>query len=225
MAGIDDGLPPPVPHNELTGAFLLSLRAQGVRHTGVLRAMERVPRASFAPRRFADLARADLAVPLPCGQTMTAPSAVAQMLVALDPQPGQGALEIGTGSGYVAALLADMGLNVVTMERYRSLALAANERFLAVGLGGVDLRHADGLAPVQPETGNLDRIILNGVVETVPEALLARLSPFGRLVAALRIDGMARLVTVTRNGEGHVDHRLGGPLRLPPLSAGIAMAL
>src|SRR3954468_21011056 len=79
-------------------AFILALRARGVRNTAVLGAMERARRELFAPRRFADLARTDVALPLPCGQTMTAPSVVATMLVALAPEGGR-ALEIGTGSG------------------------------------------------------------------------------------------------------------------------------
>jgi protein-L-isoaspartate(D-aspartate) O-methyltransferase len=213
--------------SEARAVFLLALRSQGVRHTGILRAMERVPRASFAPRRFADLARADLSVPLPCGQTMTAPSIVAQMLLALDPQPGQSVLEVGTGSGYVAALLADMGLKVTTLERYRGLALAAHERFAALGITGIEVVHGDGHAPPRLSHERMDRILVNGVVDAVPDALLARLAPGGRMVAAIIIDGMSRLVTMTRSADagGAVDHRLGAALRLPPLGQGIARTL
>src|SRR4051795_12809209 len=101
-----------------TAAFVLALRARGVRNTAVLGAMERARRELFAPRRFADLARTDVALPLPCGQTMTAPSVVAAMLVALGAESGGRALEIGTGSGWVTAALVKLGCRVHTVERY-----------------------------------------------------------------------------------------------------------
>ncbi|KQU51216.1 hypothetical protein ASG72_15705 [Bosea sp. Leaf344] len=210
---------------ERTVAFLLSLRAQGVRDLTVLRAMERVSRERFAPTRFADLARQDVSVPLPCGQTMTAPHTVAAMLGALDMQQAVRVLEIGTGSGYVTALLAAMGGEVVSLERYRTLALAAHERITGSGQEQrVDLRHADGFQPDRT-LGRFDRILVNGVAQSIPEALLARLSPGGRLVGALRVEGAARRVVVTRLADGSVDHALGPPLRLPPLAPGLARAL
>src|SRR4051812_26461567 len=98
-----------------TASFILSLRARGIHDTALLRAMELVPREVFAPRRFADLARTDVALPLPCGQTMTAPRTVATMIAALGIAPGQRILEIGTGSGYVTALLAQMGADVLSV--------------------------------------------------------------------------------------------------------------
>jgi protein-L-isoaspartate(D-aspartate) O-methyltransferase len=210
---------------ERTVAFLLSLRAQGVRDLPLLRAMERVPRERYAPSRFADLARQDVSVPLPCGQTMTAPHTVANLLTALEMQPGARVLEIGTGSGYVASLLAAMGGQVVSLERYRTLALAAHERLAGSGYEqSVDLRHADGLQPDRT-LGQFDRILVNGVTHAMPEALLSRLAPGGRLVGALRIEGMARRVVVTRQADGGFDHALGPAVRLAPLAPGLARAL
>jgi len=110
---------------ERDAAFVMSLRSRGVRDLAVLGAMERVPRDFFAPRRFTDLARADIALPLDYGQTMTAPSVVAAMLVALDLRAGDEVLEIGTGSGYVSGLLAQLGARVRTVERYAPLAESA----------------------------------------------------------------------------------------------------
>lgn len=215
----------PASEGERTVAFLLSLRAQGVRDLTVLRAMEKVARERFAPSRFADLARQDVSVPLPCGQTMTAPHTVAALLTALDMQAGARVLEIGTGSGYVTALLAAMGGEVVSLERYRTLALAAHERVAGSGYGScVELRHADGLQPDRT-LGRFDRILVNGVTAAIPEALLTRLSPGGRLVGALRVAGAARRVVVTRQADGEFDHVPGPPLRLPPLVPGLARAL
>jgi protein-L-isoaspartate(D-aspartate) O-methyltransferase len=214
---------------EQTVAFLLALRAQGVADTAVLRAMERVRRERFAPGRFADLARTDVSVPLPCGQTMTTPMTVATLLSALDLKPGARVLEIGTGSGYVTALLVEMGMTVVSLERYRTLALAAHQRLEQHGsarpeLTRPDLRHADGLAPGRG-LGAFDRILVNGVAASLPEALLARLAPGGRLVGALRVDGLARRVIVTSDAAGELDNSLGGPVRLPPLVPGLAKSL
>ncbi len=223
--GGEDVTPATASEGERTVAFLLSLRAQGVRDIAVLRAMEKVARERFAPSRFADLARQDVSVPLPCGQTMTAPHTVAAMLGALEMAPGARVLEIGAGSGYVAALLAAMGGEVVSLERYRTLALAAHERLAGSGFGKlVDLRHGDGLQ-ADRTLGRFDRILMNGVVDEVPETLLARLSPGGRLVGALRVDGVCLRAVMTRQGDGGVSQAVGPALRLSPLATGVALAL
>ncbi|MGO4673762.1 protein-L-isoaspartate O-methyltransferase [Bosea sp. 2YAB26] len=215
----------PGSEGERTVAFLLSLRARGVRDLAVLRAMEKVSRERFAPTRFADLARQDVSVPLACGQTMTAPHTVANLVSALEMEPSARVLEVGTGSGYVSALLAAMGGEVVSLERYRTLALAAHERIGGSGYAKmVDLRHADGFQPDRT-LGRFDRILVNGVTHSVPEALLARLSVGGRLVGALRVEGVSRRVVVTRMDDSAYDHALGPVLRLPPLIPGLARAL
>ncbi|MFC5503647.1 MULTISPECIES: protein-L-isoaspartate O-methyltransferase family protein [Hyphomicrobiales] len=215
----------PASEGERTVAFLLSLRAQGVRDLAVLRAMEKVARERFAPARFADLARQDVSVPLPCGQTMTAPHTVAALLTALDLQAGSRVLEIGTGSGYVTALLAAMGSQVVSLERYRTLALAAQERIAGSGFAReIELRQADGLQPDRT-LGRFERILVNGVTPVIPEMLLARLAPGGRLVGAMRVEGAARRVVVMRLPDGSFDHAPGPAVRLPPLVAGLARAL
>jgi protein-L-isoaspartate(D-aspartate) O-methyltransferase len=205
------------------GAFVLGLRAQGVRDLPLLRAMEQVPRGIFAPRRFADLARADVAVPLPCGQTMTMPGVVAQMITALRLTDGQHVLELGTGSGYVTALLAHMGGQVTSLERYQTLALAAHERLEGLHIKA-ELQHADGLA-VGRQHAQFDRILVNGVVDVLPEGLLSRLETGGRLVGAIRVDGLARLVSVQKGVDGRLDHQLGVAIRLTPLVAGVSQAL
>lgn len=223
--GGETGEEAPASEGERTVAFLLSLRAQGVRDLSVLRAMERVSRERFAPARFADLARQDVSVPLPCGQTMTAPHTVAALLTALDLQASARVLEIGTGSGYVAALMAAMGAEVVSLERYRTLALAAHERVAGSGYdASVELRHADGFQPDRT-LGRFDRILVSGVTHAIPEALLMRLSTGGRLVGALRVEGAARRVVVTRLADGGFDHAMGPTVRLPPLVPGLARAL
>ena len=129
-------------------SFILALRAKGIHDTSVLRAMELVPREIFAPRRFTDLSRTDVSLPLPCGQTMTAPGTVATMLVALGVKQGQRILEVGTGTGYVTALLAKLGAEVMSVERFATLAQAASEHLKIVDAGeAARVESGDGLAP------------------------------------------------------------------------------
>jgi protein-L-isoaspartate(D-aspartate) O-methyltransferase len=205
-------------------AFVLSLRALGMRDKAVLGAMERVPRDLFAPRRYRDLARSDVALPLPCGQTMTAPSVVATMLTALGLKAGQTVLEVGTGSGYVTALLHRMGAaELSTVERYATLAEEAAARFEVAGLDGVRAEVGDGLADGE---GEVDRVLVNGTLTELPAALAARLAPTGRLVAALLTGGLPRLLVLERDpATGLLRQRLEGNLRLPRLAAGRALAL
>lgn len=207
-----------------TVAFVMGLRARGVRDTALLSAMERITRERFAPRRLADLARVDIALPLACGQTMTAPSSVAAMLLALEVAPGQRVLEVGTGSGYVTALLARLGARVVTVERYATLAEAAVLHLEAAGaLPAVTPLTGDGLRPGLED--RFDRVLLNGTVPAVPEALTALVAPGGRLVAGVPGRPAPRLLTLERlAGEGWQE-TVGGPLRLAPLVQGRAAAL
>jgi protein-L-isoaspartate(D-aspartate) O-methyltransferase len=214
----------PLADGARTLQFLLALRAQGVSDLAVLRAMERISRVTFAPTRYADLSRTDVSIPLACGQTMTPPNVVASFLVSLGIEPGQRVLEIGTGSGYVTALMTEMGGHVVSLERFHVLALAAYERLSGLGMRAVELQHADGLQATRL-LGRFDRIILNGVVDHVPEGLLQRLVPGGRLVGALRVDGVPRKIVVARVGDNAVDHQLGGTVRLTPLVSGVSNTL
>jgi protein-L-isoaspartate(D-aspartate) O-methyltransferase len=205
-------------------SFILSLREMGIRDRAVLSAMELVPRETFAPRRFADLSRSDVALPLPNGQTMTAPGTVAAMLVALQLMPGQRVLEVGTGSGYVTALLARMGAVVVSVERFSTLAASAVERLKLFEAGAsARVEVGDGLKG-QP-ANSFDRILLNGALSSIPAALTSILGAAGRLVGALAVDGAPRLVLVERTEDGELRETLGHALRISPLAPGVAAAL
>ncbi|MBM6596125.1 protein-L-isoaspartate O-methyltransferase family protein [Microvirga pudoricolor] len=205
-------------------SFVLSLRARGIRDTATLRAMELVPREIFAPRRFTDLARTDVALPLACGQTMTAPRTVAVMLVALGVSLGQRVLEIGTGSGYVTALLCRLGADVLSLERFGTLAESATQHLRHVeGNGQARIEVGDGLAARQGEP--FDRILLNGAVPEISECLTTQLAPGGRLVGALSGDGAPRMVRIDRDGSGELRTEAGAGLRIAPLVAGVALTL
>lgn len=210
---------------ENDAAFVLSLRARGVRDTAILRALERVPRALFARGAHRTFARRDIALPIPCGATMTAPTVIAAMLLALEVAPGAKVLEIGTGSGYATALLAQLGAaRIVSIERYATLAgdAAGILREWPV----VEVRRGDGLAPTAglAAAGGFDRILVNGGVSAIPGHWTLALAPGGRLVAPLAAASGSRLVTIER-GEGGLRESLGAPLRLPALVPGMAETL
>jgi protein-L-isoaspartate(D-aspartate) O-methyltransferase len=213
------------PHRIEAAAFILALRARNIRDTAVLRAMERISRELFAPRRFADLSRRDLALPLPCGQTMTAPGTIAAMLAALEARAGQRVLEIGTGSGYVTALLAELGCRVHTFERYASLADSAVERLGIAGVADcVTAEVGDGLAPGLPG-GSFERILLNGALAAVPASVTTLLAAGARLVGAITVDGFPRLVRIERQPYNKLRQDVGVRLRLAPLVTGCAASL
>lgn len=204
-------------------SFILSLRARGIRDTALLRAMELVPRDVFAPRRFSDLSRTDVALPLPCGQTMTGPGTVATMLLALGVVPGHRVLEVGTGTGYVTALLARLGAEVITVERFNTLAESAAQHLRIVEAGKVRIEVGDGLATRVRD--RFDRILLNGARPEIPTTVTSLLGPGGRLVGALTNEGLPRLVRIDRLDGGELKQELGAGLRISPLVTGIAATL
>jgi protein-L-isoaspartate(D-aspartate) O-methyltransferase len=204
-------------------SFILSLRAKGIRDTALLRAMELVPRDLFAPRRFRDLARTDVALPLPCGQTMTGPQTVAAMLLALRVAPGQRILEVGTGTGYVTALMARLGAEVTTVERFNTLAASATQHLEIVEAGKVRVEIGDGLATRVRE--RFDRILLNGARPEIPDHLTSLLGPGGRLVGAITQEDGPHLLQIERLADGELNQYIGVPLRISPLVTGIAKTL
>lgn len=204
-------------------SFILSLRARGIRDIALLRAMELVPREVFAPRRFTDLSRTDVALPLPCGQTMTAPRTVAAMLLALGVERGHSILEVGTGTGYVTALLERLGAEVHSLERFNTLAESARQHLRIVGAGRARIEIGDGL-DARPRD-RFDRILLNGALAQVPATLKTLLAANGRLVGALNVEGIPRLVKIDRQGEEGFHEVLGAGLRISPLLPGVAATL
>ena len=166
---------------EATAAFLLRLRAKGVRDLAVLRALEAVPRDLFVPHRYADLAAKDVALPIPCGQVMTEPFVLARMAEALELGPTCRVLEVGCGSGYACAVLARLSASVVSVERYRSLATQARTRLGALGVVNVSVHWGDGLA-LPPEIGLFDRIVVHACLDRVPAELGRHLSEHGCIV-------------------------------------------
>jgi protein-L-isoaspartate(D-aspartate) O-methyltransferase len=204
--------------------FLLTLRRRGISDQRVLRAMDEVPREHFVEPALTDAAYADQALPIACGQTISQPYVVAYMTEQLAVQPEHRVLEVGTGSGYQAAVLSRLAREVVTIERYRTLAEQARGRLATLGYGNVEVVVGDGLAG-SPVRAPFDRIIVTAAAESVPEALVEQLAEGGVMVLPLGPHGGAQdLVKLTKTGEG-VEREDLIPVRFVPLLPGRAQEL
>ena len=204
--------------------FLLTLRRRGISDQGVLRAMDEVPREHFVEPSYTEAAYADQALPIACGQTISQPYVVAYMTEQLGVRPEHRVLEVGTGSGYQAAVLSRLAREVVTIERYRTLADAARSRLATLGYDNVEVVVGDGLAGA-PVRAPFDRIIVTAAAETIPEALVEQLAEGGVMVLPLGPHaGHQELVKLTKTGDGVVRDDLIA-VRFVPLLPGRAREL
>ncbi|MDE1567725.1 protein-L-isoaspartate(D-aspartate) O-methyltransferase [Aquabacter sediminis] len=202
-------------------AFVLGLRHRGVQNVMVLRAMELVPRALFVDPALRPLAYLDVALPIACGQTMSQPTVVATMTEALAVNAAHRVLEVGTGSGYHAAVLSQLASEVVTLDRYRGLVAEAQVRFGVLSLHNVAAFHADGRAGLAVRAP-YDRILVTAAVRSVPEALVAQLRPEGVLVAPVGdADSVQTLTRFVKTPSGLAGSALMA-VRFAPLTPGVA---
>lgn len=215
---------------EERAALLLAVRQAGVRDISVMRAIEAVPREAFAPYKFRDLANRNMALPLGCGQTMSRPADLARRIEALRIGRGHRVLEMGTGSGYGTAILARLAREVVSLERYETLAIEAARRLAALPAANATALHADGLAP-SPDLGEFDRIIAQAALDAQPTSLLQILTPGGSLVYVRRESAEGekpphqRLIKVDRIDGGELRETDLGPHSLGMATIGMAKAL
>ncbi len=201
--------------------FLFALRSRGVTDSRVLSAMEAVDRGLFVRGLFAERAYEDMPLPIPCGQTISQPSVVGIMTQALNVQPRDTVLEVGTGSGYQAAILAHLARRVYTVDRHRRLVRAAQELFRELGLVNIVAMSADGSFGL-PETAPFDRIIVTAAAEDPPGPLLAQLKLGGIMVVPVgQSDTVQHLIKVTRLATGY-DYEELRPVRFVPLLEGIS---
>jgi protein-L-isoaspartate(D-aspartate) O-methyltransferase len=204
--------------------FLLGLRKRGISDAAVLRAMDEVPREHFVDKPFLSSAYADQALPIACGQTISQPYVVAYMSEHLRVQPDHRVLEIGTGSGYQAAVLSRLAREVISVERYRTLADAARNRLASLGYDNVEVRAGDGLAGV-PERAPYDRIIITAAAETIPDTLVGQLAEGGAMLLPLGPHaGAQQLVKLIKDAGGTKQEELIG-VRFVPLLPGKAQEL
>lgn len=196
------------------------IASRGVHDSAVLAAMRHVPRELFVPAELAEYAYNDTALPIEAAQTISQPYVVAVMIQALELRPTNRVLEIGTGSGYAAAVLGRVAAEVYTVERLAGLAEMARERLAKLGLDNIEVRHGDGYDG-WPEHAPYDGIVVAAAAADVPEQLQRQLTVGGRLVIPVGEPyGPHDLVRFRRTGpdEYHVD-RLG-EVRFVPLLPG-----
>jgi protein-L-isoaspartate(D-aspartate) O-methyltransferase len=194
------------------------LRQRGIADERVLAAMERVSRHEFAPERYRDQAYEDHPLPIGQGQTISQPYIVAIMLDALQLSPTDKVLEIGTGSGYVTALLAELTARVISIERHESLAESARGLLAALGYSNVNVVTGDGTQGF-PEAAPYDAIVVSAAAADMPPALITQLGEGGRMIIPVGSEDSQQLRLVRmENGQPNIEFR--ELCRFVPLIAG-----
>ncbi len=208
------------PGDEQRMRFVFALRQRGVMDARVLEAMEKIDRGAFVKGIFADRAYEDMPLPIACGQTISQPSVVGLMTQALQIEPRHKILEIGTGSGYQAAILSQLARRVYTVDRHKRLVQEAQEVFDLLGLSNITALATDGTRGY-PEQAPFDRIIVTAAAEDPPGPLLAELKPGGIMVVPVgQSDAVQSLVKVTRTETGF-DYDELRQVRFVPLVEGM----
>lgn len=199
--------------------LIMELRRDGITDTAVLSAIERVPRDLFVPEPFRSQAYDNIPLPLSQGQTISQPFIVAYMTQELHVGERMRVLEIGTGSGYQAAILSRLCRRVYTIERYRSLLRGAQAIFDQLGLHNITTRHGDG-ALGWPEQAPFERIIVTAAADEAPPALLQQLTDGGVMVIPVGPSGAQEILRISRQGEQFEVEKLL-PVRFVPLVEGV----
>jgi protein-L-isoaspartate(D-aspartate) O-methyltransferase len=202
--------------------LIMDLRNSGVTNTSVLSAMERIPRERFVEDSFLDQAWANRALPISCGQTISQPLVVGLMTQALELNDRHTVLEIGTGSGYQAAILSRLCRRVYTIERHKDLLQTAELRFTEMGLHNITTQAGDGWKG-WPRLAPFDRILVTAAAPVVPQDLVAQLSDEGGIMVlpvgeAGKPDQM--VVRVTKSGTDIQSEQMF-PVRFVPLVQGL----
>ncbi|MDJ0824846.1 MAG: protein-L-isoaspartate(D-aspartate) O-methyltransferase [Rhodobacter sp.] len=200
--------------------FLFALRSKGVTDKRVLQAMETVDRGEFVTGLFAERAYEDMPLPIACGQTISQPAVVGLMTQALDVRPRDKVLEVGTGSGYQAAILSQLARRVYTVDRHRRLVREARAVFDRLGLVNITAITGDGSHGL-PDQAPFDRILVTAAAEDPPGPLLAQLREGGIMVLPVgQSDAVQSLIKVTKTADG-LDYDELRPVRFVPLVEGL----
>lgn len=208
------------PTDERKMQFLYTLRSKGVTDSRTLSAMEKIDRGAFVRGLFAERAYEDMPLPIPCGQTISQPSVVGLMTQALNVQPRDKVLEVGTGSGYQAAVLSQLARRVYSVDRFSRLVREAQEAFDTLGIVNITTFSADGSYGL-PDQAPFDRIIVTAAAEDPPGPLLAQLRVGGIMVVPVgQSDTVQSLIKVTRLEKGF-DYEELRAVRFVPLLEGL----
>ena len=200
--------------------FLFQLRSKGVTDARVLEAMEAIDRGTFVKGIFADRAYEDMPLPIASGQTISQPSIVGKMTQALEITPKSKVLEVGTGSGYQAAILAKLARRVYTIDRHRSLVMDSRKLFERMGLHNITAIAGDGSFGL-PEQAPFDRIVLTAAAEDPPGPLLAQLAIGGIMVLPVGQSDAVQTLLKVRRLETGFDYEELMPVRFVPLLEGL----
>lgn len=205
-------------------AFLLRARAKGISDNGLYSAVEAVPRGQFVPEDHVDAVWSNQSIPIGCGESIEALDLQALVLSQLGVVAGHRVLEIGTGSGFTAAVMAKMGAKVKTVDRFKTLVTEAQDRFVSLGLGNAVAWQADGSKNMASE-GPFDRIVVWAAFETLPRKFVDTLATGGVMIAPIGpAEGEQKLAKLTKIGSRFEREDIG-TARLQPLVKGAAAAL
>ncbi|OYX48400.1 MAG: protein-L-isoaspartate O-methyltransferase [Alphaproteobacteria bacterium 32-64-14] len=205
--------------------LVLALRQAGVTDQPVTEALERTPRDVFAPKAFAEDAWENVELPIDCGQTMTRPVTVGMMLQALDVQREHTVLEVGCGSGYVAAVLSRLARRVYSVDRFRTLVERTRAAVEHLGLSSrVEVRLGDGLMG-WTEAAPFDRVLLMGAVTGLPEDIARQVGAGGIVVMPVMRDGQGLILRLQKQPDGAFAEQIIAKEAFPPLIPGVAREL
>lgn len=205
-------------------AFLLRLRGRGTVPKALIAAIEATPRRGFLSAQFHSIAWSDRMLPIECGEAIEGADMQVAVIAALAIEPASRVLEIGTGSGFTAAVMSRLAARVVTIDRYKTLTEQARQRFDALGIGNVIARQADGSVGL-PNEGSFDRIVAWAAFDSLPRFLLDQLSSGGIVIAPIGPEeGEQVLAKLTKVGS-RFEREDVGLVRLQPILRSVAAVI
>ena len=214
----------PIDDREGFAAVLLRLRGRGTVPKALIAAFEATPRRGFLAPHFHQIAWSDRMLPIECGEAIEGADMQAAVIAALALEEGNRVLEIGTGSGYTAAVMSRLAARIVTVDRYKTLVEQARQRFEALGIGNVIVRQADGSGGL-PAEGPFDRIVVWAAFDNLPRFLLDQLSSGGIVIAPIGPEeGEQVLAKLTKVGSRFEREEIG-MVRLQPILRSVAAVI